>query len=141
MGQTPRSRSQGPIYWYPLKGLITRDTHVKYQSSSSYCSKVIRKFKVFKKLVKLKGQGHRVKNNATYGKVSSQGTLMSSTHCSKVIDKVKVLERRTEWQNYRLADWTKTIHPDLRSRGHKHGSSFRETTKKMFVKLRGIVKL
>ena len=33
----------------PQKGLLTRNTHVKYQSSSTHCSKVIRKGRVFKK--------------------------------------------------------------------------------------------
>ena len=46
MGLTPRSRSQGQKQWYPLKGLITRNTHVKYQSSRTHCSKVISKVKV-----------------------------------------------------------------------------------------------
>ena len=59
-----------------MKGLITRNTHVKYQISSTHCSKVISKVKVFKKWVKLQGQGYRVKNNGTHGKVLSQGTLM-----------------------------------------------------------------
>ena len=38
--------------------------------------KVISKVKVFKKWVKLQGQGHRVKNNGTHGKVLSQGIFM-----------------------------------------------------------------
>ena len=62
----------------PKKGLITRDTHVKYQSSSTYCSKVICKVEVFKKWVKPQGQGHMVKNNGTHGKVLSQGILMGN---------------------------------------------------------------
>ena len=37
---------------------------------------VISMVKVFKKWVKLQGQGHRVKNNGTHGKVLSQGILM-----------------------------------------------------------------
>ena len=45
-------------------------------SSSTHCSKVISKVKIFKKWVKLQGQGHRVKNNGTPGKVLSQGKLM-----------------------------------------------------------------
>ena len=49
---------------------------MKYQSSSTHCSKVISKVKVFKKWVKLLGQGHRVKNNGTHGKDFSQGILM-----------------------------------------------------------------
>ena len=32
--------------WYPRKGLIIRNTHVKYQSSSTHCSNVISKVKV-----------------------------------------------------------------------------------------------
>ena len=65
---------------------------MKYQSSSTHCSKVISKIEVFKKRVKLQGQGHRVKNNGTHRKVLSQGifrlkVLSSSTHCSRVISK------------------------------------------------------
>ena len=40
------------------KGLITSNTHVKYQSSSTHCLKVISKVKVFEKWDKLQGQGH-----------------------------------------------------------------------------------
>ena len=40
IGQSPRSRSQGNT---------TRNTHVKYQNSSTYCSKVISKVKVSEK--------------------------------------------------------------------------------------------
>ena len=76
MGQTPRSRSQGKKSWYPQKGLITRNTQVKYQSSCNHGSKIISKVKVFKKWVKFQGQGHRVNNNSTHGKVLSQGILM-----------------------------------------------------------------
>ena len=46
MGQTPSSSSQGKKQWYPWKGLITGKIHVKYQSSSTHCSKVICKVKV-----------------------------------------------------------------------------------------------
>ena len=35
----------------------------------------------------------------------------SGTHCSKDISKVKVSERRTEWQNDGMTEWTKTICP------------------------------
>ena len=62
--------------WYPLKGLITRNTHVKYQRSSTCCSKVISKVKVLKKRVNLQSQGHRVKNNATHRKVLLQEILI-----------------------------------------------------------------
>ena len=47
----------------PQKDLIRRNIHDKYKSSSTHCSKVIRKVKNFKKWVKPQGQGHRVKNN------------------------------------------------------------------------------
>ena len=39
--QTPRSRSQGKKCWYLQKGLVTRNTHVKYQIFRAHCSKVI----------------------------------------------------------------------------------------------------
>ena len=39
-----------------------------HQSSSTHCSKVSGKVKVFKKLVNLQGQGHRVKNVGIDGK-------------------------------------------------------------------------
>ena len=47
MGQT--RKSQGETQWYPRKGLITRNTHVKYQSSSTHYSKVISKVKVLER--------------------------------------------------------------------------------------------
>ena len=50
---------------------------------------------VFKKWVKLQGQGHVVKNNGSHWKVLSQEYQSFSSHCSKVISKVKVAERRT----------------------------------------------
>ena len=76
MGKTPMSRSQGQKLWYPRKGLITGNTHVKYQSSSTHLSKVKAMLKFSKKWVKLQGQGHRVKNNGTHGKVLLQGIFM-----------------------------------------------------------------
>ena len=42
-------KCQGQKIEYRQKDLITRDIHVKYQSSSTNYSKVIRKVKVFKK--------------------------------------------------------------------------------------------
>ena len=39
IGQIPRSNSQGTEYWYPLKGLVTMNKHLKYQNSCTYCSK------------------------------------------------------------------------------------------------------
>ena len=49
---------------------------MKYQSSSSHCSKVIYKIKVFTKWVKHQDQGHRYKNNGTLEKLLSQGITM-----------------------------------------------------------------
>ena len=45
---------------------------MKYQSSNTHCSKAISKLKVFKKWVKHRGQGQRVTNNGTHGKVLSK---------------------------------------------------------------------
>ena len=52
---------------YPCKGLVSENTHVKYQSSSTYFSKLITNVKVIKK-VKLQDQGNRLKNVGTHRK-------------------------------------------------------------------------
>ena len=43
VGQRPRSRSPGQTFWYQWKGLITKNAHVKYKSSTSIGSKVMAK--------------------------------------------------------------------------------------------------
>ena len=57
---TPRSRSQGHTSWNSQKGLVTKNTNVKYQRSGTHSSKVQSKVKVFKKLFQLQGQDHKV---------------------------------------------------------------------------------
>ena len=47
----------------PHEGLVTRNTHVKYENPITSSKKVIAKVKVFHKKVKLQGQGHKVKKN------------------------------------------------------------------------------
>ena len=87
---------------------------MKYKSSNTYYSKVISNVKVFKKWVILQGQGHRVKNNVTHGKITRNTHVKyqsSSIHCLKVISKVKVSERMTKWRNDRMTDRTKIICP------------------------------
>ena len=49
VGQTSRSRLRGKKLWYHLKGLVTRKTHVQYESPISPCKKVMTKVKVFQK--------------------------------------------------------------------------------------------
>ena len=56
--QTSRSRSLGRKLWYDWKGLVTKNTCVKYESPASNGSLVMTKVKVFEKKVKLQGQGH-----------------------------------------------------------------------------------
>ena len=56
--------------------VIPRNTPVKYQSSSTRSTIVTSKINVYKNWVNLQGQGNRVKNNVTPGKVLSQGILM-----------------------------------------------------------------
>ena len=48
-----------------MKGLVTRNTHVQYESPITCGKKVMAKVKVFQKYVKLQGQGHKVKNYST----------------------------------------------------------------------------
>ena len=47
VGHSSRSRSQGQKSWYHVKGLVTRKTHVQYESSFSSSNKVMAKVKVF----------------------------------------------------------------------------------------------
>ena len=44
-----KSRSQGQKLWYHVKGLVIRNTHVKYESPTSYGIKVMANVKVFQK--------------------------------------------------------------------------------------------
>ena len=48
-GQTSRSRSRGQNLWYHVKGLVTRNTHVQYESPITCGKKVMAKVKVFQK--------------------------------------------------------------------------------------------
>ena len=43
------SRSQGQKLWYHVKGLVTMNTHVQYESPISSGLKVMAKVKVFQK--------------------------------------------------------------------------------------------
>jgi hypothetical protein len=57
------------IYGSNTKGLVTRNMRMKYKSPIIYHSKDMAKVKVFKKWVKLQGQGHKVKRFGTNRKV------------------------------------------------------------------------
>ena len=109
IGLTPKPRSQGQKSWYRRKGLVNSITHVKYQSSSTHCSKVISMVKVFKKWVQ--GQGHRVKNNDTHGKVLSQKIFIWNIKAltltvQKVLSRLKF---QRGGLNDRMTDGTRTI--------------------------------
>jgi hypothetical protein len=69
VGQTSRSRSQGKKNWYGKKGLVIKNTHMKYESHITCHSKDMTNVKVFEKWVKL--QGHKVKKFGTNRKVLS----------------------------------------------------------------------
>ena len=92
---------------------------MKYQGSSTHCSKVISKVKVFKKWVKLEGHGHRIKNNGTYGKVLSQGIFLLNIKALALT--VQKLSARFKFSKMdeRQGKNNMPPHPDLRSRGHK----------------------
>ena len=47
VGQSSRSRSRGQNLWYNVKGLVTRNTHVQYESPITSRKKVMAKVKVF----------------------------------------------------------------------------------------------
>ena len=48
-----------------VKGLVTRKTHMQYESPINCGKKIMAKVKVFQKQVKLQGQGHKIKNYGT----------------------------------------------------------------------------
>jgi hypothetical protein len=41
---------RGSRFWYQMKGLVIKNTNVKYESPSTYQSKVMTKVKVFEKV-------------------------------------------------------------------------------------------
>ena len=47
VGQTSRSRSQGKKLWYHVKGIVLRNTHMKYESFIFNGLKVMAKVEVF----------------------------------------------------------------------------------------------
>ena len=55
-----RSRSLGQICLHDHKGYITRNSQMKYESTTSNGSKVFTKVKVFRMCVKFYGKGHNV---------------------------------------------------------------------------------
>ena len=90
--KTPRSLSQGQ------KGLITRNIHVKYESTSTHSSNVISKVKVFKKWVKLpRSRSQGKKKMVPMESLITMNTHVkyhgSNTQSTKVISKVKVFKK------------------------------------------------
>jgi hypothetical protein len=63
-----RSNIRESRSWYEMKGLARRNTHVKYESSTTHQSKVMTKVKVFEKKVKLQGQRSEDLGHGIYGK-------------------------------------------------------------------------
>ena len=90
-----------------MKGLVTRNTLVQYESPISSRKKVIAKVKVFQKKVKLQGQGHEVKNYGTMWKVLSQGIHMCniktvSLMVRKLWPRLKSFKRRSRSRRQKL---------------------------------------
>ena len=93
IGQT--SRSRGQKIWYHVKGLVTRNTHVQYESPISSGKKVITKVKVSSKV----GQTSRSRSRGQKLRYQVKGLVIRNTHVQyespitsgkKVMDKVKV---------------------------------------------------
>ena len=109
--------------WYPLKGLITRNTHLKCQSSSTHCSKDISNVNVFKKM----GQTQRSRSQCQKKWYPLKGLITKNTHVIYIkalaLTVQKLLaKRRTEWQNDKQDK--NNMPPDLQSRGHKKKSTW-----------------
>ena len=84
-GQTSMSRSQGKKLWHQVKGLVSRNTHVQYESHISSGLKEVAKVKAFQKLDKLQSQGHKVKNYGMMWKVLSQGIHMCNMEALSLV--------------------------------------------------------
>ena len=94
---------------------------MKYQSSSTHCSKGVSKVRIFKlKKVIRQGQCHRVKIVGTYRNVLSQGILMWKT-CIKVIalmvskgiTKVKVFNKEVKLQGQWSKCWCRRFMAEI----------------------------
>ena len=98
--------------------VLSQKTHVNYQSSSSYCSKVISKVQ---KYVNVKVTESKKSGTPGYG-LATRNTHVryqsSSFHCSNIIRKVKVSDSFKEWQNDRQ-NKNNTPPPHHRSQGIK----------------------
>ena len=92
--------------------------------------KDISKVNVFKRLVKLQGQGHRDKNVGTYEKVWQIGILLWNIN-ALAFTVQKLLARltfQTDLQNDRMSDRTKTIWFRSLISGHKNQEPSRSFT-------------
>ena len=69
-----------------MKGIVTRNTHVQYESPMTSGKEVVDNVKVIQKYVKL--QGHEVKNYGTMWKVLSQGIHMFNMIASLLLGKL-----------------------------------------------------
>jgi hypothetical protein len=59
-----------------MKGLARRNTHIRYESSTTHPSNVMTKVKVFKKKVKLQGQKSECQGHDIKTKVLPEGINM-----------------------------------------------------------------
>ena len=71
VGQTSRSRSQGKKLWYHVKGVITRNTHVQYESHITSGLKVWPRLKFFLKVGQTSRSRSQGKNYGTRWKTLS----------------------------------------------------------------------
>ena len=93
-----RPRSQGQIFWYQQKDLVTRNTHVKYGGSSMLSLRSYDQYQFFKKLVKCQGQKIKYLQKDLITRDIHVKYQNSSTHYSKVISKIKFLKNRSHSQ-------------------------------------------
>ena len=96
-----------------MKGLITRNLHVKYESPTTYGSRDIAKVKVFEKQVKFQGQGHKVKSQGLITRNLHVKYENPITYCSKDKAQVKVLST----DNDKVKVFEKQV--KVQSQGHK----------------------
>ena len=76
VGQKSRSRSRGKKFWFQQKGLATRNTHVKYESPTSFGSKVMPKVEFFSKV----GQKSTSRSRSQKCWYRQKGLVTRNTH-------------------------------------------------------------
>jgi acyl-CoA thioesterase FadM len=85
-----------------MKGLARRNTHVKYESPTTYQSNVMTKVKILEKKAKLQGQRSEGQMKGLPRRNTHVKYERPTAYQSKVMTKVKVLEKKAKLQGQKV---------------------------------------